>query len=89
MCYRLVSHEATLEFGMNKIPITQFVIKFSRYTVVLLIYAFSLLMTITLRPWLLTWDSVNPGKKAIYCALYFYPILVLIHTVAAGLICKY
>ncbi|KPJ18177.1 JNK1/MAPK8-associated membrane protein [Papilio machaon] len=56
------------------------------YTIVLLIYAFSLLMTILLRPWILTWYTLNPGKKAIYCALYFYPILVLIHTVAAGLI---
>ncbi|KAL4706343.1 hypothetical protein ACJJTC_016637 [Scirpophaga incertulas] len=56
------------------------------YTIVLLIYAFSLMMTISLRPWLLTWSSPSPGRKAIYCALYFYPILVLIHTVAAGLI---
>ncbi|XP_061721363.1 JNK1/MAPK8-associated membrane protein [Cydia pomonella] len=56
------------------------------YTIILLIYAFSLLMTITIRPWLMTYHPPNPGKKAIYCALYFYPILVLIHTVAAGLI---
>ncbi|OWR45676.1 JNK1/MAPK8-associated membrane protein [Danaus plexippus plexippus] len=56
------------------------------YTLVLLIYAFSLLMTVTIRPFLLAWHNTNSGKKAIYCALYFYPILVLIHTVAAGLI---
>ncbi|XP_023940376.2 JNK1/MAPK8-associated membrane protein [Bicyclus anynana] len=56
------------------------------YTIVLLIYAFGLLMTVILRPLLLAWRKSNTGKKAIYCALYFYPILVLIHTVAAGLI---
>ncbi|XP_053613323.1 JNK1/MAPK8-associated membrane protein [Plodia interpunctella] len=56
------------------------------YTIVLLIYTFSLVMTISLRPWLLAWHTPNYGKKAIYCALYFYPILILIHTVAAGLI---
>ncbi|XP_072929899.1 JNK1/MAPK8-associated membrane protein [Epargyreus clarus] len=56
------------------------------YTIILLIYAFSLLLTITLRPWILAWYGSGSGKKAIYCALYFYPILVLTHTVAAGLI---
>lgn len=56
------------------------------YTIILLIYAFSLLMTVTLRPFVLVWYKAIPGKKAIYCALYFYPILVLTHTVAAGLI---
>ncbi|XP_041969914.1 JNK1/MAPK8-associated membrane protein [Aricia agestis] len=56
------------------------------YTIVLLIYAFSLLMTVLLRPWILIWHKAHPGKKAIYCALYFYPILVLLHTIAAGLI---
>lgn len=62
---------------------------FFRYTIILLIYAFSLLMTVTLRPFVLVWYKAIPGKKAIYCALYFYPILVLTHTVAAGLICEY
>ncbi|CAG4957665.1 unnamed protein product [Colias eurytheme] len=56
------------------------------YTIVLLIYAFSLLLTVTLRPILLAWLKNNAGKQAIYSALYFYPILVLTHTVAAGLI---
>lgn len=46
-------------------------------------------MTVTLRPFVLVWYKAIPGKKAIYCALYFYPILVLTHTVAAGLICEY
>lgn len=56
------------------------------YTIVLLIYAFSLVMTVILRPLLLALRPRHTSKKPIYSALYFYPMLVLIHTVAAGLI---
>lgn len=31
---------------------------------------------------------LKDGKNAVYCALYFFPILTLIHAVAGGLICE-
>lgn len=39
------------------------------------------------RPWL-NKLYMNSGKTAVYCALYFLPILAVLHTVAGGLICK-
>lgn len=56
------------------------------YTIVLVMYVFGLMMMLLLRPWVAMGASMEYTTVAIYCALYFYPVLVLIHAVAAGII---
>lgn len=54
---------------------------------VLVFYLLCIVFMVLLRPWL-NRAYLRTGKSAVYCALYFLPILALIHTVAGGLICK-
>ena len=60
----------------------------TRYTMVLIYYTFCLLFMMLLRP-LLSYKLADcQGSKAIYSALYFLPILILVHSIFGGIICK-
>ncbi|XP_055373867.1 JNK1/MAPK8-associated membrane protein [Condylostylus longicornis] len=54
-------------------------------TIVLVFYLLCLLLMMLVRP-LLNRKFLKAGKSAVYCALYFFPILTLLHAVAGGLI---
>lgn len=54
---------------------------------VLVFYLLCIVLMMLVRPWL-NKVYMKSGKTAVYCALYFLPILALLHTVAGGLICK-
>lgn len=41
-----------------------------------------------IRPWICRRFLPRQGKQAIYAAMYFIPILILIHAIIGGLICK-
>ncbi|CAK8680544.1 unnamed protein product [Clavelina lepadiformis] len=62
-----------------------------RYSIVFVCYLFSLSLSIILRP-IWTYKCVGKGAerklstKVTYAALYFYPTLMLIHAIAAGLL---
>lgn len=56
------------------------------YTMVLIYYTLSLLLMMTFRPWLCYRLSSVQGSRSIYAALYFLPILIVIHSVFGGII---
>lgn len=56
------------------------------YTTVFIFYAFSVLLMLILRPCLASKFLPGRGRNAIYAALYFFPILALIHGVLGGLV---
>ncbi|XP_022091348.1 JNK1/MAPK8-associated membrane protein-like isoform X2 [Acanthaster planci] len=56
------------------------------YTVVFVIYTFELLLMMLFRPLLSVKVCKNQGRNSIYAALYFLPLLVLLHALCAGLI---
>ncbi|XP_019647655.1 PREDICTED: JNK1/MAPK8-associated membrane protein-like isoform X2 [Branchiostoma belcheri] len=56
------------------------------YTMVFMYYAVSLCLMLLFRPLLSNRLCKNKGAASIYAALYFIPILVVIHAVGAGLI---
>ncbi len=62
---------------------------FFRYTIVMIYYAFNLLIMMITRPVLSKQFLHGRGCKSIYAALYFLPILVVFQSVFAGLLCKY
>jgi JNK1/MAPK8-associated membrane protein len=70
---------------------------------VFVFYAFCVITMMFVRPWLIWLVIPSPskrtkpslpmplpshGKATIYSALYFLPILALLHALLAGLICK-
>lgn len=55
---------------------------------VLVFYLLCVILMMTIRPGLNN-KFLKFGKSAVYCALYFFPILSLLHAVAGGLICKF
>jgi len=59
------------------------------YTLVFIHYAFSLVCLLLFRPLISTKLTQDAGTKSVYAALYFKPILVCVHAVLAGFICKY
>lgn len=59
-----------------------------RQTMVLVFYLLCIVSMMMIRP-CLNKVFLKKGKTAIYCSLYFIPVLSLFHTVAGGLICKY
>lgn len=65
---------------------------FSRYTIVLIYYAFCLVFMMLLRPLLVKKIACGLGKtdrfKSIYAALYFFPILTVLQAVGGGLLCE-
>jgi len=56
------------------------------YSMVFLYYTLSLLAMVTVRPWLATRYLPGRGTQAIFTALYFFPSLVLVHAVFAGIL---
>ena len=66
-----------------------FSVVFSRYTIVMIYYAFGLVAMMLVRPILSSKFVHFRGTKSIYAALYFFPILVVIQAVFAGLLCMY
>lgn len=56
------------------------------YTIVFLFYILALVLMLFVRPWVCRKCLPRQGKMAIYAAMYFIPILILIHAVIGGLI---
>ncbi|KAL5009253.1 hypothetical protein ScPMuIL_014834 [Solemya velum] len=56
------------------------------YTIVMIYYAFSLVLLMLLRPFISCKFVGSRGTRAIYAALYFLPMLIVIQAVFGGLI---
>ena len=56
---------------------------------VFLYYTLSLVAMVTIRPWLAARYLPGSGSRAVFTALYFFPSLVLVHAVFAGILCGY
>lgn len=56
------------------------------YTMVFIFYALGILLILLIRPLIAKRFLPKQGKFSIYAALYFFPILVLLHAVGGGLI---
>ncbi|CAH0551745.1 unnamed protein product [Brassicogethes aeneus] len=56
------------------------------YTVVFVFYGMSLILMLIIRPWVCRKVFPRQSKLSIYAAMYFIPILVLIHAVVGGLL---
>lgn len=56
------------------------------YSFVLIFYGFSLLFLLLFRPFVSAFFVQGKGRKCIYAALYFYPILIGIHAAGGGLV---
>ena len=62
---------------------------FHRYTMVIIYYAFALVLMVLIRP-LVSYKCVSrKGTASIYAALYFFPLLICLQAVFGGLLCKY
>lgn len=59
-----------------------------RYSMVMIYYVFCLITMMLIRPALSAAFVNYKGTPCIYAALYFLPILTVLHSVLAGLICK-
>lgn len=59
-----------------------------RYTMVFIFYALGTAIMLIIRPIIAKKFLPKKGKFTIYAALYFYPILALLHAVGGGIICK-
>lgn len=59
------------------------------YTIVFVFYALALLIMLLIRPWVCRKFLPRRSKMSIYAAMYFIPILTLLHAVMGGLLCKY
>lgn len=60
---------------------------YSRQTMVLVFYLLCIILMMIIRP-ILNVHFLKNGRNAVYNALYFIPILGLLHTIVGGLICK-
>ncbi|KAJ8928223.1 hypothetical protein NQ314_019287 [Rhamnusium bicolor] len=56
------------------------------YTIVFLFYGLSLVLMLLIRPWVCRKYLPRQSKMSIYAAMYFIPILVLIHALVGGLL---
>lgn len=86
---------SSLPFVTACIPSPKTSTLFSRYTLPFLYYSFTLLFLAVLRPFVLPFEEKQrPGggrtscSAAVYAALYFLPVITLVHGVFAGLLCK-
>ncbi|KAH1007865.1 hypothetical protein HUJ04_005047 [Dendroctonus ponderosae] len=77
-------HNPTPDYG-DKVYCTQEAV-YPLYTIVFLFYVLSLVSMLLVRPWLCRRYLPRQGKMAIYAAMYFIPILILIHAVIGGLV---
>lgn len=60
-----------------------------RYTIVFEFYALALVIMLLIRPWICRKYLPRRSKMSIYAAMYFIPILTLLHAIIGGLLCKY
>ncbi|XP_010785431.1 JNK1/MAPK8-associated membrane protein-like [Notothenia coriiceps] len=71
-------------------PVVYCVFLVLSYTIVLIYYAFCLVLMMLLRPLLVKKIACGLGKsdrfKSIYAALYFFPILTVLQAVGGGLL---
>lgn len=77
-------HNPTPNFE-QKIYCTQEAV-YPLYTTVFLFYGLCLIFMLTLRPWLSKKYLPKQSKMAIYAALYFIPILVVMHVLIGGIL---
>ena len=56
------------------------------FTMIFVFYGFCALTMLCIRPWLSSKFLPGRGRSAIYAALYFLPILGVIHAVGGGLV---
>lgn len=56
------------------------------YTVVFVFYGFALLLMLLIRPWICKKFIPRQSKMSIYAAMYFIPILAVIHALIGGLL---
>lgn len=61
-------------------------IVFPLYTIIMVYYAFSLLLLMLLRPIISIYFVESKGTMSIYAALYFLPLLIVLQAVFGGLI---
>lgn len=69
----------------TKLYCTQEVV-YPLYSIVFIFYALSLLFMLLVRPWLSSRLLPGSGRNAVYAALYFLPILSLVHAILGGLV---
>ncbi|CAG5128076.1 unnamed protein product [Candidula unifasciata] len=69
----------------NTIYCTQEIV-YPLYTVVMIYYTLCLVFMMLLRPFISYKFAACQGSRSIYAALYFLPILILVHSVLAGVI---
>lgn len=83
---------ALLSLSLNKPIRSHVVVSFVSYTIVLIYYAFCLVMMMMLRPLLVKRIACGLGKsdrfRSIYAALYFFPIITVLQAVGGGLLCE-
>ncbi|XP_061162438.1 JNK1/MAPK8-associated membrane protein-like isoform X2 [Saccostrea echinata] len=56
------------------------------YTIVMIYYAFSLLLMMLARPMISYKFTEKKGTKSIYAALYFHPVLIILQAMLSGLL---
>lgn len=56
---------------------------------VFMFYAFAVSLMLLIRPWVAGKFVPMSGKLSIYAAMYFFPLLSLVHAAFGGLICKF
>lgn len=59
-----------------------------RYTIVFVFYGYALLLMLVIRPWICRKFLPRRSKMSIYAAMYFIPILTIMHALIGGLLCK-
>jgi hypothetical protein len=75
-------------FSLHKYFMFQYIYLLFRYTIVMVYYAFCLVLMMIIRPLLSTQFVNKKGSKSIYAALYFLPILTVVQAICGGLLCK-
>lgn len=60
-----------------------------RYTIVFVFYAMCVVNMLLIRTIIVNRFFPKKGKYTIYAALYFFPLLALLHAIAGGLICEF
>jgi len=74
----VASHYTTLHCTQERV--------YPLYSLVLIFYGFSLVFLLLFRPLVSSLLVNGKGRKCIYAALYFYPILIGIHAAGGGLV---
>lgn len=62
---------------------------FCRHTMVFIFYGLCVTIMLLIRPWLVHFFLPKTGGATVYAALYFFPVLAVLHAIFGGLICKF